>query len=80
MDERVSRRGLFRKLLTDSVDALGRILSDAVHSSGPASPHHSLTPEEAGHMLRFRKTMKKGFHIDTVYPQKSGCESNRNNS
>ena len=74
MDERVSRRGVFRKVLSGGVDAVMRILKE---DSAPSVSHlHSdgaMSPEQAGHLLRTRKTNKTNFGIHFRSPLK--CES-----
>ena len=74
MDERVSRRGVFRKILCNSVDVLTRILKE---DSPPSVSHlHSdadMSPEQAGHLLRTRKTTKNNSGIHFRSHQE--CES-----
>ena len=66
MDESVSRRGVFRKFLSGGVDAVVRIFKE--DPLPDASELHSdavMSPEQAGHLLRFRKTTKSnsGLHL-----------------
>lgn len=55
MDEEMSRRGIFGKLLANGLNEIGDFFSGA-------SPARTLTPDQAGILLRSRKTGKKGIH------------------
>jgi hypothetical protein len=74
MDERVSRRGVFKKVLSGGVDVLTRFLKD---NSPPSVSHLNsdapMSPDQAGHLLRTRKTTKNTSGIHFCSHQK--CES-----
>lgn len=59
MDERVSRRGIFQQLFINGVDAVGGLLSE--------TGQPELTPDEAGHLLRSRKTGKKDMQFHAAH-------------
>ena len=64
MDERVSRRGAFRKFLSNGVDAVMYIFKE--DSASTLSNLHSdaaMSPDQAGHLLRTRKTTKNNSRI-----------------
>jgi hypothetical protein len=74
MDERVSRRGVFRKILCNSVDVLTRILKeDSPPSVSNLNPDADMSPDQAGHLLRTRKTTKNNSGIHFRSHQE--CES-----
>lgn len=74
MDKRVSRRSVFKKVLSDGVDAMVRILKeDSVSSTPHLHSDAPMSPDQAGHLLRTRKTTKNNSGIHFCSPQK--CES-----
>jgi len=73
MNERVSRRFVFREILSNGIDAFTHILRGnhtKVKTSLNTDP--TMTPDQAGHLLRNRKTSKK--HSLLNYCGHSECD------
>jgi len=74
MDERVSRRGVFRKFVSAGVDAVRCFLKeDSVSNLSNLHSDAAMSPDQAGHLLRTRKTTKNnsGIHFRSYLE----CES-----
>lgn len=71
MDKRVTRRGVFKKMLSNGIDVVTRTLS-ANGAEGASRGHDDtpLTAEQAGRLLRSRKTSKTISGLNLQDPSK----------